>query len=130
MYFTDPTLYGATLPRKELSTPFYGHMMPWQNLPIQQLPFQGYGYQNFPFQNYGYQSYPQFQNLPLQNVPWQNMPPIHQGAWQQFVPQMYGYGANPYFKQPFGYTPTGLNPYVQSGAANVPFFASWQSHWA
>ena len=83
MYWTEPTLYGATLPQREfpVAAPYFTQ---WQNMP---MPFYG-------------------QNLPVQAFPWQSsyrfMPPIYQGhpSIQPFFGQM-PYMTNPYL--PFGY---------------------------
>ena len=128
MYLTDPTLYGATLPQREvpLRTPIFGHMVdPWQHLPVQTLPWQNAPVQTLPWQN------SQLHGLPYQQIPLQNAP------WQQFVPPTFQHNASPFAKQPLGYTapymtvpyaPMGSNPQAQNGFFNVPFYG-WQRPW-
>lgn len=81
MYANDPTLYGATLPQRELPfmNPFFisGQQfpyMPWQSM------------QTFPTQQ-------------LTGFPWQ--------GFQRYTPQMFQPGYAPYFTQPFGFVPYG-----------------------
>ena len=116
MYPIDPTLYGATLPQREIPfpippqfvSPFYGQNMPFQGLPWQNMPIQGFG---------------PWQNLPKQGAPWQN--------FQMFTPPVIPQGVPPYIPQAFAYppiapfSPTAFNPYAQTGVPSSPF-CSWQ----
>lgn len=93
MYATDPTLYGATLPQREIPfvNPFFftGQYpyMPWQTMqgfPMQQVT-------GFPWQG--------FQQGFQQGFPWQGL--------QRQIPQTFQQGYAPYFTQPYGYVPYG-----------------------
>jgi len=132
MYLNDPTLYGATLPQKELPIPtpfvhpFFAAMQPMQGMPWQGMPWQGFQGQTLPWQ---------WQNLqPWQGIQsWQNMQP-----WQnvqRYVPPFFAQGVLPQYGQSYGYTPymsapygpMGFNPYVQPGFHNMPLTA-WQRY--
>lgn len=80
MYFNDPSLYGATLPQREFTTPFVHSYGQWQNLPYTNVPWQG---MSFPWQ--GAKSFvpPMFQ---------QQIPPYFAQGYG-FMPQ---FGAIPF----------------------------------
>lgn len=89
MYATDPTLYGATIPQREIPfvNPFY--------FTGQQFPLYG---QQFPY----HMPWQAMQGFPMQQVtgfPWQ--------GFQRYTPQTFQQGYNPYFTQPFGQVPYG-----------------------
>jgi len=120
MYLTDPTLYGATLPQRELPVtapyinPFYA-----QNLPMQAMPWQG-----VPWQSAQRFVPPIFQGLQpnIQQFYGQqpNIPQLY--GQQPVVPQLYGqqpsmpqfYGQQPSMPQLFGHMPFMMNPYMSA----------------
>jgi hypothetical protein len=116
MFFNDPTLYGATLPQRDLpiNGPFMSpYFAQWQAAPWQMMPWQTYQ----PWQ--GYQRY-----VPsaLQHL----IAPYIQQALPSYYPpavpftQGHGYG-QPFVAGPFA---TAFNPYGQS-FCNTPFYG-WQ----
>jgi hypothetical protein len=122
MYFNDPTLYGATLPARDvpINVPFMSpYFAQWQAAPWQMMPWQGYQ----PLQGYPqWQGYPRYVPSALQHL----IPPYIQqslpGCIQPAMPftQGHGYG-QPFFTSPFA---TVFNPYGQS-FCNTPFYG-WQ----
>jgi len=150
MYWTDPTLYGATLPRRDIpftppfTPPFMNQQfmqhLPWQGMIPPFLPFQQNVAQQLPWQgaqrflppqkNFGY-------NMPFfgQGIGYETpymkqdmgykLPYIPQefGYKFPFVPQEFGYKL-PYVPQEFGYE----TPFYGAHNVNVPFYG-WQNPW-
>lgn len=113
MFPTDPTLYGATLPQRELPLP----PVPWSIL--------GQFAHNVPWQQ------------PWQTLPWQN---VQWPVLNRFVPPMFQHGMPPYYTpQGYGYpqpfmapfNPIAFNPYMPTGMPNLPLNIpqGWQKPW-
>ena len=121
MFPNDPSLYGATLPQREVptSSPYFG-VSPPQATPWQQFPMAG-----FPWQN-----------QPVQPLPWQaGNPSGYPRFAQPFVPQAFGY--SPFAVMPFAqatfnpFIPPGIHPGIQPGLPtgfhHLPL-ANWQRY--
>jgi hypothetical protein len=119
MYFTDPTLYSATLPQRDFNVPFMNpffgqmnmqHTLPWQQFQYGTLPWQQFQYGALPWQQsqYGALPWQQFQYgaLPFQQSQYGNIP--MQGFNRQ-IPQKF---EQPYLPQPYGYTPYMTSPFA------------------
>ena len=101
MYNIDPTLYGATLPQRDIHASYnFPHV--GANLPMQPFPFTGAPKFFSQFPQY---QYPQFQQQ--LNIP-------------------YGYGLPPIYAQGHGYTPQVMTPYMQGGFPWTQWFPACQ----
>jgi len=127
MLFNDPTLYGATLPQREIpvNAPFANpYLAQWQNLPFQNVQWQNF--QKFIPQTHGM--------VPPVPQGYGMLPPVPQG-YGMIPPVPQGYGMIPPVPQGYGVTQpfcgappqTAFNPYLQGSFYNpsLPFYG-WQ----